>query len=73
MNIFEKKPKEIKPEITETERLEKLGPVVTAARLGGGAEPIQAQKAPKPLTPEEIEKAATLEQGIEAARQGGGI
>lgn len=73
MNMFERKPKpNIIPE-TETKQLEKLESVLAAARLGGGVEPMQAQKPPKPPTPEEIEKAAALELGIEAARQGGGI
>ena len=76
MNMFERKPKRIHPESTETERLEKLKSIAAAARLGGGDEPIPETKkkeSPAPPTPEEIKKAATLEREIEAARNGGGI
>ncbi len=76
MNGFERKQKEINPEIAETERLEKLKSVAAAARLGGGDEPVRETKKEEslmPPTPEEIGKAAHLEREIEAARNGGGI
>ena len=73
--MFERKPKII-PESTETERLDKLEPIVAAARLGGGDEPVpktEKKESPAPLTLEETKRAATLERGIEAARAAGGI